>query len=72
MASDPYYSTGKYRRQMKQRFDWKTYHRRSQVETVISMLTRNLGGKVKGQRCHKGQRCQQRSKVSGTDLSIGS
>ena len=39
---------GKYRRQMKQRFDWKTYHRRSQVETVISMLKRNLGDWVRG------------------------
>ena len=33
---------------MKQRFDWKTYHRRSQVETVISMLKRNLGDWVRG------------------------
>jgi len=36
--------TGRYRRLMKQRFDRKTYGRRSQVETVMSMLKRNLDG----------------------------
>ena len=39
---------GKYRRLMKQRFDAKTYRQRSQVETVISMLKRNLGDWVRG------------------------
>lgn len=39
---------GRYRRSMKQRFDWDQYHHRSQVETVISMLKRNLGSWVRG------------------------
>jgi len=39
--------TGRYRRLMKQRFDRKTYRRRSQVETVMSMLKRNLDGCVR-------------------------
>ena len=38
---------GKYRRLMKQRFDRKTYRQRSQVETVISMLKRNLDGCIR-------------------------
>lgn len=38
---------GRYRRLMKQRFDRKTYRRRSQVETVVSMLKRNLDGCVR-------------------------
>ena len=40
---------GRYRRLMRQRFDPAAYHRRSQVETSISMLKRNLGSWVRGQ-----------------------
>ncbi len=40
---------GKYRRLMKQRFNWIRYHQRSQAETVFSMLKRNLGSWVRGQ-----------------------
>lgn len=39
--------SGRYRRQMKQRFARKTYRQRSQVETVISMLKRNLDACVR-------------------------
>jgi len=39
---------GKYRRLMKQRFNWTAYHQRSQAETVISMIKRNLGDWVRG------------------------
>lgn len=39
--------TGRYRRLMKQRFARRTYRHRSQVETVISMLKRNLDGCVR-------------------------
>ena len=40
--------SGRYRRLMKQRFDWTTYHQRSQAETVIRMIKRNLGDWVRG------------------------
>jgi hypothetical protein len=43
---------GRYRRLMKQRFNRKIYRRRSQVETVISMLKRNLGSWVRGLTYH--------------------
>ena len=42
MPSDPY------RRLMKTRFNTRAYRRRSQVETVMSMLKRNLGDCLRG------------------------
>lgn len=38
----------KYRRLMKTRFNVKAYRRRGQIETVISMLKRNLGSALRG------------------------
>jgi Transposase DDE domain len=38
----------KYRRLMKTRFNIKAYRRRGQIETVISMLKRNLGSALRG------------------------
>jgi hypothetical protein len=38
----------KYRRLMKQRFNTKAYRKRPQVETVFSMLKRNLGPALRG------------------------
>ncbi len=40
--------TGRYRRLMKTRFDRPAYRRRSQVETVISMIKRRQGAHVRG------------------------
>ena len=40
--------TGRYRRLMKTRFDHQAYRRRSQVETVISMIKRRQGAHVPG------------------------
>ena len=40
--------TGHYRRLMKTRFDHQAYRRRSQVETVISMIKRRQGNHVRG------------------------
>lgn len=48
--------TGHYRRLMKTRFDRRAYRRRSQVETVISMIKRRQGAHVCG-RSHHG-RCR--------------
>jgi hypothetical protein len=39
---------GRYRRLMQVRFDHKTYRRRSQVETVVSMIKRRLGSFLRG------------------------
>lgn len=39
--------TGRYRRLMSQRFDTTAYRQRSQVETVMSMLKRNLDGCIR-------------------------
>ena len=39
--------TGRYRRLMKQRFDQRAYRQRSQVETVMSMIKRNLDAGVR-------------------------
>jgi hypothetical protein len=39
---------GRYRRLMKRRFDRQAYRRRSQVETVISMIKRRQGAHVRG------------------------
>lgn len=44
--------TGRYRRLMKTRFDRPAYRRRSQVETVISMLKRRQGNHVRGRSYH--------------------
>jgi hypothetical protein len=41
-------ATGKYRRLMQVRFDRPAYRRRSQVETVISMIKRRQGAHVNG------------------------
>jgi DDE family transposase len=40
--------TGRYRRLMKTRFDRNAYRRRTQVETVISMIKRRQGSHVRG------------------------
>ena len=40
--------TNKYRRLMKTRFNTKAYRKRPQVETVFSMLKRNLGSSLRG------------------------
>lgn len=39
---------GRYRRLMQTRFDEKKYHRRAQVETVISMIKRRQGNHARG------------------------
>lgn len=39
---------GRYRRLMQTRFDRKTYRRRSQIETVMSMIKRRLGSFLRG------------------------
>ena len=39
---------GRYRRLMAQRFDQVAYNQRSQVETAVSMIKRNLGHCVRG------------------------
>jgi hypothetical protein len=44
--------TGRYRRLMKTRFDRQAYRRRSQVETVISMIKRRQGPHVRGRSYH--------------------
>jgi hypothetical protein len=44
--------TGRYRRLMKQRFDLPAYRRRSQVETVISMIKRRQGPHVRARSYH--------------------
>ena len=44
--------TGRYRRLMKTRFDRPAYRRRSQVETVISMIKRRQGAHVRGRSYH--------------------
>ncbi len=44
--------TGRYRRLMKTRFDRPAYRRRSQVETVISMIKRRQGAHVRGRTYH--------------------
>jgi len=44
--------TGRYRRLMKIRFNRPAYRRRSQVETVISMIKRRQGAHVRGRSYH--------------------
>ena len=44
--------SGRYRRLMKVRFDRPAYRRRSQVETVISMIKRRQGAHVHGRSYH--------------------
>jgi hypothetical protein len=44
--------TGRYRRLMKSRFDRRAYRRRSQVETVVSMIKRRQGAHVRGRSHH--------------------
>lgn len=46
----------KYRRQMRTRFNQKAYRKRPQVETVISMLKRNLGAALRGRSHHARRR----------------
>ena len=48
--------TGRYRRLMKTRFNRRAYRRRSQVETVISMIKRRQGANVRGRAYHS--RCR--------------
>ena len=46
----------RYRRRMKTHFNTKAYRRRPQVETVISMLKRNLGSALRGRSHHSRRR----------------
>jgi hypothetical protein len=50
--------TDKYRRRMKTHFNRKAYRRRPQVETVFSMLKRNLGSSLRGRTYHSRRRDQ--------------
>jgi hypothetical protein len=43
---------GKYRKLMKQRFPRKTYGQRWQIETVFSMLKRNMGAALRARNYH--------------------
>ena len=43
---------GHYRRLMQTRFDKSKYHRRAQVETVISMIKRRQGNHARGRTYH--------------------
>jgi hypothetical protein len=43
---------GKYRKLMKQRFPKKTYGQRWQIETVFSMLKRNMGAALRARNYH--------------------
>src|SRR6185295_1870807 len=43
---------GYYRRLMKTRFDRKAYRRRSQAETVMSMIKRRQGAHIRGRTYH--------------------
>ena len=43
-------TTGKYRREMKRRLPKKTYGQRWQIETVFSMLKRNLGASLRSRK----------------------
>jgi hypothetical protein len=45
-------ATGRYRRLMQTRFDRPTYRKRSQVETVMSMIKRRQGPYVRGRTYH--------------------
>jgi hypothetical protein len=45
-------AAGRYRRLMQVRFDHDAYRRRSQVETVISMIKRRQGAHVRGRSYH--------------------
>jgi len=47
---------GRYRRLMKQRFPRKTYGQRWQIETVFSMLKRNMGAALRARTCHSQNR----------------
>ena len=47
---------GRYRRLMKQRFPKKTYGQRWQIETVFSMLKRNLGAALRARTYHSQNR----------------
>lgn len=38
-----YKTKGHHRKQMKRRFDWDTYHQRSKIETIFSVIKRMLG-----------------------------
>jgi Transposase DDE domain len=48
--------TDRYRRLMKRRFNRKAYRKRPQVETVMSMLKRNLGQSLRGRTHHSRRR----------------
>jgi hypothetical protein len=41
-------ANGRYRRRMQKRFDRKTYCKRGQIETVMSMIQRRLGSFLRG------------------------
>jgi hypothetical protein len=49
--------TGRYRQLMKVRFDRAAYRRRSQVETVVSMIKRRQGAHVHARSYHSQCRC---------------
>ena len=50
-------ANGRYRRLMQKRFDRKTYRKRSQIETVMSMIKRRLGSFLRGRTYHS--RCRE-------------
>jgi hypothetical protein len=55
-AKDGKLPADKYRRRMKTHFNTKAYRKRAQVETVMSMLKRNLGDCLRGQTYHSRRR----------------
>jgi hypothetical protein len=56
-AKDPnQLPSDRYRRRMKTHFNGRAYRRRPQVETVISMLKRNLGSALRGRSHHARRR----------------
>ena len=61
--------SGRYRRLMSQRFDTTAYRQRSQVETVMSMLKRNLDGCVRA-RTYQSQIREMALKVLTHNLMI--
>jgi hypothetical protein len=60
---------GRYRRLMKQRFPKKTYGQRWQIETVFSMLERNLGSALRARSYHSQNR-EIRLRVLAHNLGI--
>ncbi len=60
---------GEHRRRMKQRFPKKTYGQRWQIETVFSMLKRNLGSALRARQYHSQTR-EIRARILTHNLAI--